>query len=257
VRKKELPFYEWVETLYAAVYKHIQKAIYNKYAAKVSPEEYAFIVIDKILPKITNKELNRKYRRQLAGLLLSEPYWRQISEQEKEDTLASFASYTTKDLTFVGFDKSILVGTGGMTDDIISILDLANIHRLELRIYEEILKQAVTEAKKTKVWSVWRAFWPATWSSLYEIGTIQLDVTRLAGELKSESAYGEDSFLGKIYTACERKLQLESRSNMVQNYLEVLQSYYERALSARSVFASMLVEISFILIMIILWVVLG
>lgn len=257
IRKEEMPFYEWAETLFVRVYEHIKEAIYNERAVRVTPEDYAFIIIDKISPKLTSKELYYKYPRLLAGLLLSEPYWRQISEQEKEDTLSSFASYTTKDLTIVGFDKSVLIGTGEMTNDIISVLNLANIHRLVLRVYEEILKQAITEAKEKKVWSVWRAFLPATWTSLYKIGTIQLDVTRLVGELKSETAYGEDYFLGKIYTACERKLQLSSRSDVVQNYLEVLQKYNERALNARSVVASLLVEISFILIMVTLWIAIG
>jgi len=250
VKGKEIKFVEWVDSIYTRMLKYIEKAIEITYQVEIGPEDYVCICVEKISPKMKIDRLLEK-KAILTGILRGWTGWRWISKQEIEDATSAIFTYTQEDAVIVDWDCSLLINTADLTNDILSVIDLANIQRLELRLYAALISDSRRELTGAKIYGFFRSLLPPSMTPLPKLTDLRRNISELLIGLKYPSIFATDSFLGKVHTAATKKFQVGALETQVRNSL---QDVGEDLATAAGVRSSYWLEVIFIVIVII-WII--
>jgi len=85
----------------------------------------------------------RANRRDVAALLTEEPDPAQLSEQEAEESTGKYYSYYERDLVVLDWDAALIIDEPQDFDEVLYIMELANLQLAELEAYDGILDRAV------------------------------------------------------------------------------------------------------------------
>lgn len=173
----------------------------------------------------TQRWLNAN-RRAIAGLLTEEPDPTCLSEQEADESSAKFFSYYENDIVIVDWDAAVIVDEPRYFDEVLYIMELANLQLAELEAYDRILDEAVersyrdvSEASRFK-----RLNAGAVQRSLREI---RIDMARLSDELSNITKFFGDWHLARIYKGIGERFHLADWHHTVDEKLRTLDHLYQ------------------------------
>lgn len=254
-KENEIMFEEWMDSMYKKVLNYIKSAIHSRYTLGGAPapvEDYMYVIIEKIKPKININQLLEK-KSLLTGVLRGWRGWRDVGAQEQEDATSATFTYTNDDAVIVDWDRALLINTSNMTWDILATIDLANIQRLKLMVFGILLTNARDSIKGRKIYSLPRAFLPPSMSPLPGIIDLKNEISGLLKGLRLSATFAYDSYLGKIYTAAAKKFQLEALEKEVSNTIQGISDDVSTATGIRTAYW---LELFFILL-IIIWMIMS
>ena len=161
-------------------------------------------------------------RSELAAVLRAERG--PLSEQEISDATSSLVSYSTADAAIIDWNAAILFGPD--MDDVIGVLDFANVELLEMRFLDDQLDRALECAYSATARRA-RAYW-STGASLREVAGLQMDSSLLFETVNNTLKLLGDQYLARVYRKAADRFHLPDWDTSVLRKLNTLEGLYEK-----------------------------
>lgn len=164
-------------------------------------------------------------RRAIASLLTEEPAPRLLSQQEADESSARYYSYYESDIVVLDWDAAVIVDEPRFFDEVLYIMELANLQLAELEAYDRILDEAVERS--------YRDLATRRWTSLRLNGTqrelreIRIDLARLQDELSNITKFFGDWHLARIYQGLATRFHLQEWQKSIDEKLRTLDDLYQ------------------------------
>ncbi len=161
-------------------------------------------------------------RRQVAGLLTEEDA-ANLSEQEANESTGQYLSYYYGDLVVVDWDAALVIGEREGLDDILHIMELANVQLVELSAYDRILDESLELAYR----DVARRTAPGRREVHRNLREIRVDLARFSDELSNITKFFGDWHLARIYENLSGRFHLADWRRVIDEKLNTLGDLYQ------------------------------
>lgn len=152
-----------------------------------------------------------------------------LSEQERADARGVALSYRPDDAALIDWNAAFLVGREN--DDILAVLEYANVELLEMRFLDQRLDEALDlwHRRGTRA-SVWRS----ARADLARLGRLQADAALLFEGVNNALKLIGDPYLARVYRAAARRLHLEEWDASILRKLGTLERMHGQLSAFRS-----------------------
>ncbi len=162
-------------------------------------------------------------RRQVAGLLTQEEDAAHLSEQEAVESTGQYLSYYYGDLVVVDWDAALVIGERNSLDDMLHIMELANVQLVELSAYDRILDESLETAYR----DVARRRTPVHRDVHQNLREIRVDMARFSDELSNITKFFGDWHLARIYENLSSRFHLNDWHQVIDEKLKTLGDLYQ------------------------------
>jgi hypothetical protein len=206
------------------VLKVIQGAV-TKANISAFVEDYIIFQIDGFVEPVVTAELSTRYAQQLAQILRAEP--RELSADEVMDALSHRISFGRDDTVFVDWNAALVVDKEA--EDILTILEFANVELLEMRFLDQRLDEALGLAyerlsKRSQKWIPSRS----NPSDLRDVSQWQVDSAILFEGVNNALKLLGDQYLARVYRLTAQRFHLTEWDASILRKLETLESIYQK-----------------------------
>lgn len=191
-----------------------------------APETYAIFQFQEMGGAAVPEEILRAHAPVLARILRAER--QALSAQEVCDATACHIAFGAADLTLIDGDASIVFDRDA--EDILAVLEFANIELLEMRLLDQQLDDALDEA--------YRALSRQGWRQVLRPGVARQDLQRIAqmqvdGALLFEAVDNAlklvgDQFLARVHRLASERFHLADWDSSILRKLETLEGIYSK-----------------------------
>jgi hypothetical protein len=162
------------------------------------------------------------HRRDVAGLLTQERDAARLSEQEAAESTERYLTYYETDLVVADWDAALVVGEQGGLQEVIHVMELANVQLAELAAYDRVLDGALDVAYRDLVRS--RRVSRDVRRRLREI---RIDLARLNDELLNITKFFGDWHLARLYQNVSARFHLGDWHGIIGVKLRTLAELYQ------------------------------
>lgn len=150
----------------------------------------------------------------------------ELSAAQVERTIGARMSYTENDLAVVDWNAAVLFDAE--PDDVVSVLQHANIELLELRVLDQELDEILDHADDTLSILTQARVWPAFASGrmLRRFASVQTDAAVMFEGVNNAIKLLGNQYLARLYRESAHRLDLQAWQASVQRKLEVTESLY-------------------------------
>jgi hypothetical protein len=188
-------------------------------------EDYVIFQIDGFTEPVGIGELTTRHAQHFAQILRAEG--RELSDDEVHDALSHHISFGKDDTVFVDWNAALVVDKE--SEDILTILEFANVELLEMRFLDQRLDEALSLAYDRL------SRRPRTWfpsmsnlARLRDIGQWQVDNAILFEGVNNALKLLGDQYLARVYRLTAQRFHLSEWDSSILRKLETLESIYEK-----------------------------
>jgi hypothetical protein len=209
--------------------RHELKSYYIRPTERLSDEEaYTVFCIQSPLDTVNGERLSsedwlEEHQREIAALLTQEPDVNHLSEQEARESTNRYLSYYDHDLIVVDWDAALIMDKPGNFDEVLYVMELANLQLAELEAYDRILDEAVERAYRDV--SLRRLKNRA--AIMRQLSEIRIDMARLSDELSNITKFFGDWHLARIYQTLSTRFHLSDWHRTIDEKLKTLDDLYQ------------------------------
>jgi hypothetical protein len=176
---------------------------------------------------VTVQELTVKYAPQIAQILRAEV--RELSPDEVADAISHRISYSRDDIAIIDWNAALVVDKDA--EDVLAVLEFANVELLEMRFLDQRLDDALGQAynrvsMRSKKWFPLLRSHPA--SDLREISQWQMDSAILFEGVNNALKLLGDQYLARLYRLAAQRFHLTDWDSSILRKLETLESIYQK-----------------------------
>jgi hypothetical protein len=164
-------------------------------------------------------------RRSVASLLAEESDPTKLSDQEVDESTSKFFSYYEDDIVVLDWDAALVVEHSRNFDEILHIIELANLQLAELEAYDRILDDAVERAYRDL--SARRFRGRGTTVVQRELREIRVDLARFSDELSNITKFFGDWHLARMYQGLSDRFHLADWHHTIDEKLRTLDHLYQ------------------------------
>jgi hypothetical protein len=215
-------------------------------------EAYTVFCIDAPLAAEDGRPLGaedwlHQHRREVAALLTQEEDVNQLSRQEADESTGRYLSYYEDDLAVLDWDAALIVQEPAGVDEILYVLESANLQLAELEAYDRILDTALersyrdlTQRRPRKSAGVMR-----------ELREIRVDLARFSDELSNITKFFGDWHLARLYENISARFHLADWHKTIDEKLKTLDNLYQLLNQDRTNRWMLTLEVTIVLLFII------
>jgi len=160
-------------------------------------------------------------RRAVAALLTQEENPSRLSGQEAAESTERYLTYYDTDLVVADWDAALIVGEQESIEEILHVMELANVQLAELAAYDRVLDSALEVAYRDLARP--RRVSRDVSRNLREI---RVDLARLNDELRNITKFFGDWHLARIYQNLSSRFHLGDWHNTIDVKLRTLADLY-------------------------------
>jgi len=164
------------------------------------------------------------HRREVAGLLSEAPAG-SLSDLQVEESVRIHRSFAKGDLTVIDWDASLIIELDGFADDVVYILELANLQLEEFRVMDRRLDLHLERAYHDMERR--RPFLGIPSSVLQWLRRFRVDATKLADEVTHITKFLGDWHLARIYLGAAERFHLQEWQRSISERLSQLDEVYQ------------------------------
>ncbi len=209
-------------------------------------EAYTVFCLSRLPSGQTSEQWLKANKRRVAALLAEEANPEILSNQEAEDTVSRYVSYYDRDLVVVDWDAALIIDDGESLDDVLHVIELANVQLAELSAYDRILDESLQGAylhvKSGTGWLKKKA--------RGRLREIRVDLTRVNDELTNITKFFGDWHLARVYGRLFECFHLPEWHKIVSEKLRMLGDLYGLLQQERNNFWMMILETTIVLLFI-------
>ncbi|HVE11842.1 MAG TPA: hypothetical protein VNI01_00490 [Elusimicrobiota bacterium] len=215
------------EELLPAVLPHALRPVEDK----GNPEAYTVFCLKDLGNSRGGKNAQAwldEWRGEVAGLLTEEEAFDRLSDSEIKETTRLNYSYTTDDLAVIDWDGALLVDPEGTFDDLLYILEVANVQLTEFQIYDRTLERFLDKAyDDVEAYSRKPPLLKGPGPILGRLKGVLMDLTKMAEEITNITKFFGDWHLARIYLGCSERFHLKEWENSLEEKLKTLDNLYK------------------------------
>jgi hypothetical protein len=200
-------------------------------------------------PQIRSEDWLATHRREIAALLTQEPHPELLSDQEAEESTSKYFSYYDQDLVVVDWDAALVVDQPRHFDEVLYIMELANVQLAELEAYDRILDQAVDRSYRDL--AARRFAHKRTLGVQRELREIRIDLARLSDELSNITKFFGDWHLARIYQGVAGRFHLADWHRTIDEKLKTMYDLYQLLRADQNNRWMLILELTIVLLFII------
>jgi hypothetical protein len=164
----------------------------------------------------------QQHRREVAALLTQEEDVNQLSRQEADESTGRYLSYYENDLAVLDWDAALIVQEPAQLDEILYVLELANLQLAELEAYDRILDTALERSYRDLAQQPRRSR-----EVMRELREIRLDLARFSDELSNITKFFGDWHLARLYENISARFHLGDWHRTIDEKLKTLDDLYQ------------------------------
>lgn len=169
----------------------------------------------------------RDHRTEIAGLLNEEPRSERLAVRQIDETLSHSLAYTSEDFTIIDWDAALVVDTSGYVDDVLYMIELANLQLEEFRLLDDRLDRLYISAyEDLERTAKFRTLLFASDARLSAIRRIRMDITKMSEELSNITKWVGDWYLARVYLSSKHRFHLGHWESSVDQKLHELDRLY-------------------------------
>jgi hypothetical protein len=188
------------------------------------PEAYTVFCLTRLGGEVDVSSWLEAHRREVAGLLAATAPNR-LSEQQAEEVLRLRRAFETGDLVVIDWDAALVIDLDGYAEDVLFVLELANLQLEEFRWMDRVLDQYLDQAYEHLARRRWWAFGAAT-AVLASLRRLRIDQARLADDVANATKLVGDWHLARVYALARERLHLDQWRTSVGDRLKQLDELY-------------------------------
>jgi len=188
-------------------------------------EDYVIYHIRRFAEPVDLERLHEAYRPELAQILRAE--LEALSEEEVREALEARAAYGPNDMTIVDWNAALVVDPEG--DDVVAVLEFANVQLLEMRFLDRQLDRAMDEAYEqlTRKRRGIRLFGYRT-ADLERVAELQVDNALVFEGVNNTLKLLGDQYLARVHRLANRRFHIEEWDASIMRKLQTLESIYQK-----------------------------
>jgi hypothetical protein len=163
-----------------------------------------------------------QHRREVAALLTQESDVNQLSRQEADESTGRYLSYYDNDLAVLDWDAALIVQEPGGLDEILYVLESANLQLAELEAYDRILDTALERSYRDLTQRP-----GGSAEVMRELREIRIDLARFSDELSNITKFYGDWHLARIYQNISARFHLADWHRTIDEKLKTLDDLYQ------------------------------
>lgn len=205
------------------VCKSIAAAIVQ--GTKISdPEAYTVFCLNDVGGQVDASAWLQEHRREVAELLAEAPRGT-LSDLQISETLRITRSYAKSDLAVIDWDAALVIDQDGYVEDVLFVLELANLqleeYRAMDRTLDRYLDQAYSDLKQKR-----SVMFGKNSATLSKLRLFRIDVTKLNDEVTHIGKFFGDWYLARVYLGAGERFYLNQWRTSVENRLTQLDDLY-------------------------------
>lgn len=205
------------------VFKQLGDAVRNPTPVG-EPEAYTVFCLTDIGGEANACHWLDAHKSEVAGLL-SDTESCGVSESQVTETLRHRQSFSPGDVVVLDWDAALVIDLTGRVEDVLYVLELANLQLLELRVLDATLDQHLGRAYDHLGRPT--GLWPGRWARvLREIRQLRVDVAQLADAVTNITKFVGDWYLARVYLSARERFHLEDWRSSVEGRLGQLDRLY-------------------------------
>ncbi|MEX0678596.1 MAG: hypothetical protein WD063_16055 [Pirellulales bacterium] len=209
--------------LCAEVYKSLRDVLIHP-APPHEPEAYTVFCLTELGGETNAPAWLARERRAVAELL-TESTPGTLAEMQVGEVLRVSRSYAETDAIVIDWDAALVVDLDGYVDDVLYVLELANLQLEEYRVMDQRLDRYLDRVYDDLNRRRFGLF--GTYSrTLGALRLIRVDVTRLNDEVTHISKFFGDWYLARVYLGAAERFYLSQWRQSVENRLGHLDELY-------------------------------
>ncbi len=159
----------------------------------------------------------------------------ELSAEQVDRSAGGWLSYTPRDLAIVGWNAAVLFDEA--PDDVLAVLQHANLELLELRVLDQELDEILDHADETLSNLVRRRLWPAFEERrmLRRFASVQTDTAVMFEGVNNAIKLLGNQYLARLYRLAAERLDLPAWQRSVQRKLSATESLYQKMSDASSI----------------------
>jgi hypothetical protein len=164
----------------------------------------------------------------VAALLTEEDQPQYLSDQEAEESTSRYFSYYDQDLVVVDWDAAVVIDEPRYFDEVLYLMELANVQLAELEAYDRILDSAVDRSyRDLSARRITGLGFRRTARVQRELREIRIDLTRLSDELSNITKFFGDWHLARIYQGLSDRFHLSEWHRTIDEKLKTVDDLYQ------------------------------
>jgi hypothetical protein len=188
------------------------------------PEAYTVFTLTELGEESDANRWLAGHRREVAGLLAETPAER-LSDAQVDEVLRLRRSFENSDLVVLDWDAALVVELDGYAEDVLFVLELANLQLEEFQWMDRSLDGYLEQAYADLGRRGWFAFGAAA-RVLKSLRWLRVDLTRLADEVTHTTKFVGDWHLARVYLLARERFHLEQWRASVEQRLGQLDQLY-------------------------------
>lgn len=205
------------------VVKDITSAIIKPGIA-TEPEAYTIFCLTDLDGTTSVPEWLGKHQREVAGLL-SDIDPNRLADSQIAEVIRRQQSFEISDLVVLDWDAALVVDLSGYVDDVLYVIELANVQLEEFRVIDQTLDrqfgslyQLVERQPGFKL--------NATSALLRQLRSLSIDFAKLTDEVTHITKFLGDWYLARVYLSARERFHLDQWASSVEHRLEKLDDLY-------------------------------
>ncbi|MFM8273308.1 MAG: hypothetical protein ACKODX_13415, partial [Gemmata sp.] len=192
--------------------------------AAAEPEAYTVFALSHLGGETDANRWLGAHTRALAGLLTDTPADR-LSGAQVAEVLRLRRSYENSDLVVIDWDAALVADVGRGAEDVLFVLELANLQLEEFRWMDRQLDQYLDRAYDDLAARRWWSF-GALARTLRALRQLRVDLAKLADEVTHITKFVGDWHLARVYLLARKRFHLgQWRASVEQRLAEVDRLY--------------------------------
>lgn len=189
-------------------------------------EDYTVFSIENWSDDATPEQLATSHQATLAMAIEAEA--EPVSRQQAERTLSGRIAYTDHDLAIIDWNAAVLFDR--QPQDVIAVLQHANVELLELRVLDQELDAILDHADETLNAIVKRRIWPgfATARILGRVAAAHTDAAVMFEGVNNAIKLLGNQYLARLYRVAAGRLDLPAWHTSVHRKLEATDNLYDK-----------------------------
>jgi hypothetical protein len=157
--------------------------------------------------------------------------------------------YTPGDAVLLGWDHAVILDEPGQYEDILDVMELANLELLEFRTYDAHLDRKLEESFQAidRLWARGGLFRSAR-SALRDISQLRVDFARLTDNLHDTGKIFGDWYTAQLHRRLHERFHLASWEQAVESKMATLEDMFHLAQEETNHRRSLVLEVMIVLL---------
>jgi hypothetical protein len=191
---------------------------------EAEPEAYTVFALSHLGGETDASRWLAAREREVAGLLTAVPADR-LSAAQVADVLRLRRSFENSDLVVIDWDAALVVELGRAAEDVLFVVEVANLQLEEFRWMDRQLDQYLDRAYDDLAKRQWWSF-GAMGRILRSLRQLRVDLARLADEVTHITKFVGDWHLARVYLLARERFHLDQWRDSVEQRLAEVDRLY-------------------------------